>query len=217
MNQCLEKFGMELLQSYYQEMTRDRFRVVSVGSGNGSIEHLIQNPRNPIICIDPDPDSFQCGGGINIKPHYAYCVDLVNAQPDIVGNCNLLLNWPEGDEEGRYDVDSILRLQPLHVLLLIDSTGGGGSDMFYEFLKQKVHGFLEVERDYGWVKPYVDYFDWSLLPRYYVVRSNVVQYETGNSFTSRNYRMLLLSTTKPHIAPVQICTCIQRCICKSGV
>ncbi len=208
MNQCLRQFGMGLLARYYEMLTKNRFRTVSVPSGNGVVEHAIQNPSRPIICIDPDPDSFQRteeGLTDRIEPHYSYCKDLVKAQPDIVGNCNLFLNWPEGDEHGRYDVESIVLLRPLRILLIIESTGGGGSDLFYEFVKQRVYGFELVERDYGWVKEYRGKFNWSMVPRYYVVRSDVIRYETGGSYCSRNFRMMLLSTTKPRTPPIQIC------------
>lgn len=207
MNDCLRQFGMELLKDYYKTLTKNRFRTVSVASGIGAIEHAIQDPRRPIICVDPAPTSFQqiSPSFSKIDPHFSHCTDLVVSLPDIVGNCNLMLNWPEGDEKGRYDVESIVLLQPLHILLVIDSTGGGGSDLFYEFVKRKVSGFDLVPRDYDWVKEYREEFDWSSVDNYYVIRSNVIRYETGGSYTSRNFRMLLLSTAKPCVKTIQIC------------
>lgn len=211
MNICLKQFGLDMLKSYYSDLSKYRLRTVSVASGIGVIEHAIQNPLRPIICIDPDPHSFQRIESneplltIMIPPHYPTCADLISAQPDIVGNCNIMLNWPEGNEKGRYDVESIALLQPLRILLVIETTGSGGSDLFYEFLKCKVHGFEPVERDFSWVNEYHETFDWTSVQQYYVIRSNVIRYETGGSYCSRNYRLLLLSSTKPRTPPMQVC------------
>ena len=207
MNVCLRQFGLDKLQSYYNDMTNNRFRTVSVASGIGVVEYAIQNPLRPIICVDPDPHSFQCADSSlkdTIMPHYAYCKYLVEQQPDIVGNCNLMLNWPENDDGGRYDVESIALLQPLRILLVIESTGSGGSDLFYQFLKQKIHGFEPVERDFSWVDESPVEFDWSRVQHYHVVRSDVVRFETGSSFSSKNFRLLLLSSTKQRRPSVQI-------------
>lgn len=194
MNPCLRRFGLPALRACYNAMDANGLPTVSVASGTGSVEAAIQHPARPIFCVDPEPNSFQphdprnADLNVRIDPHAASCANLVADHPTLVGSCNLMLNWPEGDAVGRYDIDAIARLRPARILLLIESTGGSGSDALYAFLNANVRGWRPVERDGGWVLPYDG--EMSNLPKYTVVQSAVHRVETGGSYGSRNYRMV---------------------------
>lgn len=200
MNTCLQKFGLDVLRQWYGEMDANCLPTVSVASGVGSVEAAIQSAERPIICVDPDPDSFQPHDprsavlGARIAPHFATCAELVLARPQLVGGCNLLLNWPEGDDRGRYDIDAIQRLRPACILMLVETTGGGGSDALQQFLRQHVVGWQSVTRDGSWVRAY-DGPELTGLRQYTAVRSAVHRVETGSEWSSRNYRMLFLNAS----------------------
>ena len=60
LNRCIMAIGLPILRQYYQ-LLKDS-PVVSVGSGDGSVEKLL-DPSDKFICVDPYPNSYQNGVG----------------------------------------------------------------------------------------------------------------------------------------------------------
>lgn len=110
--------------------------LVSVGSGNGFFEWLLCLffPRLKMIMVDPEPNKYNkipdeiVDYMINIKPkefsylktgqvneHYRkYITDL---NEPVIGNCNVLINWPVND--CTYDYDSVIHLRPRKFIFII--------------------------------------------------------------------------------------------------
>ena len=108
--------------------------IVSVGSGDAETEYAFERRHHKkIICVDPDPKSFN-KGITYIEPEYSYVDDLIQNQPELVGNCHLLLIWPLPNRS-EYDVDAIEKLNPLSFVIVYEPSGGsGGRKLLYSFL-----------------------------------------------------------------------------------
>jgi hypothetical protein len=122
------------LTPLYLENLNEPLPIVSIGSGNGVAEHMIQNhfKQHRIICVDPNPTSctpFPTNGTKFIQPHYALTQDLVTAEPEIVNQCIVVFIWPNptGDDNVAYDIEAIALLQPKAVFVVYDYTGSSGS------------------------------------------------------------------------------------------
>lgn len=110
--------------------------IVSVGSGTGCAERVIQNKFKDyrIICVDPEPTSYEPypkNTDLCMKPHYANVEALIAHEPNIVGDCILVLIWPNPsdymDTALPYDILSLFQLQPRATYIYYDYTGGSGS------------------------------------------------------------------------------------------
>ena len=142
LNKAIQCFGIdtvlenitEFLASYQDKS----FPLVSIGSGNGALEKLIleRNNKTNIICIDPFPSSFS-QIPIQLSPDYAYDLDLIGANPAIVENCLLLLNWCNPNYS-TYDYDAIQRLKPVAFISIYETFRGGngaaGGEQFYNYI-----------------------------------------------------------------------------------
>jgi len=109
--------------------------VISVGSGDGTIERAIiaayRQRFGKNLCIkliDPDP-AYESIVDFKTVGH------LIKQCPGVVGHCVVLIIWPLPDESNdNYDIDALRKLQPLAGLTIYESTGGSGSMDFRTFL-----------------------------------------------------------------------------------
>lgn len=100
--------------------------IVSVGSGNQLVENHAgwTYPGLNIITVDNFSSNF-CKG-LRVAD-YPTVEKLLEARPELVGNCVLLLIWPEPNKS-TYDYEAVQLLNPLNVLILYERTLGPGPD-----------------------------------------------------------------------------------------
>lgn len=109
--------------------------IISVGSGGGYLEKIISDDLDiSITCVDPDPLSCIADKTIYVKPQYSTVDDIPS---EFVGNCILLLNWPTAENANGYDLNAIMKLHPVHVIIIAETgvNRAAGSIGFHEFLK----------------------------------------------------------------------------------
>ena len=113
---------------------------ISIGSGNGAYEYAAEQkyPELKIICVEPKSfnDSWYAGD-IYKEPDYEFARDVVNAHPELIGNCTLLLNWCFPDMT--YDLEAVKLLKPLSVIARGGDFGSsaGNSPQLYEYLDNR--------------------------------------------------------------------------------
>jgi hypothetical protein len=134
-------------------------KIISVGSGYADTEFsFIKRNNKEIICVDPYPFSHGNFGNVLVKPKYDYVDDLIKNEPDVIGNCHLLLIWPLPNES-IYDLESIEKLKPLSIIIIYDPSGSSGGSKFLE---------------YEWQG------EWRKEQKYYNVHEKQVRYMTKN-------------------------------------
>ena len=112
---------------------------ISVGSGNGILEHEYANEHFVnILCIDPNWQSFLSEELKKpfMKPEYRYVTDMVIHKQEFVGNCVLILNWCDPRPHITYDYDAVKELLPLAFFTIREPDGVAGSPKFHKFLKE---------------------------------------------------------------------------------
>ena len=136
---------MEVFNKFYSGVKH-----ISIGSGVGLLEFMYERQTGlTVSCIDPDPMEWAFGSSqsearqsralIPLKaPEYPTVDELIRrARPE---SCTLLLNWCyPGEDYGSYDLDAILKLNPLAFLVIFEQFGEGGSAgsmNFHRFLKR---------------------------------------------------------------------------------
>ncbi len=133
-NKGIKSFGevkiKQILKSFYE---RYNLPIVSIGSGSGSIEHYTKDSIKWIL-IDPQPESFH--GSVIMEPNYSYLDELINTNPNIIGNCLLFLNWCYPNES-EYDYEAIIKLQPIAICSIYEefnsSNGAAGGEKFFQW------------------------------------------------------------------------------------
>lgn len=107
--------------------------IISVGSGNGVLEkHITNTIHKHVICVDPLVEDYNYPQYGMINPDYSIVAYLLIAQPELVGNCILLLNHASPNES-TYDYDAVLQLQPLHILFCGEPSGTAGGQQFLKW------------------------------------------------------------------------------------
>lgn len=115
-------------------MAANGLSILSIGSGLGLFEGFLVSIGIPVVCIDPDPYSFNrtTPGGPAARfitmPNYKTVDDYCGAAaPQTV---NLLINWPWPDDDKRepYDYDAIVRLKPAEFVVMYGPCGASGSE-----------------------------------------------------------------------------------------
>jgi len=144
-NRAIASFGIEIilnalhafLSAYPQK------KQVSVGSGNGILEHSYAtrytSSTETIICVDPSPLEYQSKHLERAfqSPKYNLVSELVRKEPDCINNCVLILNWAYPNES-TYDYEAIMSLRPLAFFTTIEryrNTGAAGGARFHNFLR----------------------------------------------------------------------------------
>lgn len=167
----IKKFNLDDVLDFIESFGFD-IPLVSVGSGNAFFEWLLCNlyPKLKIIMIDPEPFSF---GGLpsdivhymsnpksrfsyletkcETEHYYKYTENLVKKRPSIVGNCNILLNWPDPNYN-IYDYDSIVALKPRNFMAIFAPCGASGSEKFINLTSQRT---LQLEDQTQYERKYM--------------------------------------------------------------
>jgi hypothetical protein len=125
--------------------------IVSVGSGMGAIESVVPDVKGGWVCVDPDWKSYAkqfVHEGLAEKywipftaPKYSLVKQLVEARPEIVGNCCVFLNWCDPNESD-YDIEAVELLKPLGIMAVIErfgkSNGAAGGERFHALYEQSL-------------------------------------------------------------------------------
>lgn len=128
-----------------------RMPIVSVGSGDGSIERKIAETYRErygtnldIILVDPDPK-------FEYIVHYRDVDELIEKRPGIIGHCSLLIIWPvqQANNFDSYDIEAVRTLLPYGLLTVYESNGGSGSQDFIKFLRSSTDDFVMPYEDMG--------------------------------------------------------------------
>ena len=133
------------LSIYVKDCLSVASHIVSVGSGNGMYEHMLcerlSSLREKLVLVDPSPESFYTyaeAKGRAMPPHHSTVQRLVTDRPDVVGDCVLLLIWP--DPELEYDHEAVRLLKPRSVVMLFENppewpSGCAASEMMAMFVR----------------------------------------------------------------------------------
>lgn len=127
-------FGYTKLSSILKKFINYQNKIVSVGSGFGYLEKLLEFELNfKFILIDHNPFESICKPYPDItenyllknpdfikfyrKPNYKDIKELKSFNQNIIGNCDLMLIWPEPGIS-LYDMDAITTLKPNSIFIL---------------------------------------------------------------------------------------------------
>lgn len=136
----LRIIGKTLFDKYINELSKD-IPLIDLGSGNGAIAKYLTDIGYNVITIDPLIIGSRTHAPpldmIILKPKYNTVSQLIDNERNIVGNCNLLLNWcnPNDPNFNCYDLDAIYKLKPLNIILITELTGGANSTIFHIWLR----------------------------------------------------------------------------------
>lgn len=159
----LQHLGIDVAYEYMQYVisTYNPNNIISVGSGNGVFEKLLEtnwNNLSPIqqkyvstetyliglhiqcniniICIDPNSDAF-IKAPIKFKkePIYPNIDDFLKIKPYNLMECVLILNWSTPNNS-IYDYEAVIKLNPKIILWIGDPSGVAGGKLFLEFYKK---------------------------------------------------------------------------------
>ena len=128
------------------QQTGEHVPIVSIGSGTGFHEYQIFKKGRwdappELICVDPDPT---ISGGYDsvqfVKPHYATVQDLIRARPTILGNCIMLMIWPN-PAPSSYDFEALAMLMPRSSIIMWEMKGGAGGSNFHKWFKDGHKGY----------------------------------------------------------------------------
>jgi hypothetical protein len=140
-NWAINGLGLSNFMSYAAHFCKDEgqngaFEAISVGSGDGTVDNGIIEAYHDhfgeeleITLVDKNP---------KYDVHFRTVKDLIKKRPSVVGNCILLIIWPEFDgKNDGYDIDAVRELQPLAALALYETTGVSGGVYFQIFVGNK--------------------------------------------------------------------------------
>lgn len=203
LNHAISKIGTKIFEEYWKIFIGfNNDKIISLGSGIGTIEYYLQETyKHNIICVDPDPDSFQkrLSDESGIDPQYSTCDQLIEENKDLISNCNLFINWPLPNADGRYDIYAINDLQPKNIFVVCETSGTSGSDMFLHWLKNYIEEIKTFAKD--------DDFKWTLfsekddyfknIPKYKIIESTAQQLNNGNEVLYHRYIILARKDVYP--------------------
>ena len=144
---AVNKIGIDKLDEFYQIFIRfNSDQIISVGSGECGLEvHLEEKFDRKILCVDPNPTFHGNDNALFLKtrdPDYPLVDDLIKDNEELVGNCNVILNWPSPNDQGRsFDILAIKTLNPKMVFLLFEESGSSGSPDLINWIGSKVEGY----------------------------------------------------------------------------
>jgi hypothetical protein len=127
-----------IVEQFKNILTKIDHQIISVGSGNGVQEHYLSVVlKRSIICVDPDPESFEPypDTGFFQIPDYDDVKLLIKFKPELINNCILFLNWP-APNNSFYDIEAIELLKPKGILLIYESLGGAGGSKLQKWIQQ---------------------------------------------------------------------------------
>lgn len=125
------------MEEVLKKFPKHKNKIISIGSGGGYIEKLLDKLFGiDIICIDPEPLSYITDKTIYKYPKYKSIDDKEFPLSMYKDDCILFINWSTPDKTNGYDINSILKLNPICILTTVE-TGfyrGSGSIGFHHFL-----------------------------------------------------------------------------------
>lgn len=165
--------------------------IISVGSGDGEFERLVENEyKVNIICVDPKKFSKVDADNKYLHlPDYAYIDDLIKSVPDVVSNCTLFLLWPEPNTS-TYDIEAVSKLLPTSILVAYEYYGGAGGEYFHHWL-----GTMGI--DNGWSDNDTRYLDQLKNHPYKLQKS--YQITTGGSFGGQHDSLIILTKVNTEV------------------
>lgn len=170
MNKAIRTLGVSKLIEFVGllKSVDSKSPIISIGSGLGTTESYIEkNADIEIICVDPNPESYQEPSTKFTEAHhpdYGTTTELIDSNPDIIENCNIILNWPTPNDKGNnYDMKAILDLKPRLILAICDSSGSGGGTEFLNWLREitEISEYInKAENEFYWIgEPKADRID----------------------------------------------------------
>lgn len=129
--------GPENVHEYFRNLVHvSKFPIISVGSGNGVIERELEAAFGiRIVCVDPTPLSWSLPSTDYRPPDFANMADLATHRPDLVGRCNLFINWAYPTHA--YDMEAVMLMQPRNMITICDvgPMRGAGGRMFHSWMQ----------------------------------------------------------------------------------
>lgn len=137
-NKAIRSFGIDIFFDIFKKVNQKyNLPIISVGSGNGAFEKIINDKLNlNIVCIDPDPLKYNSNSITKpfIVPQYKYVDDIIPFYKD---NCILLLNWCDPNDSN-YDYDAIIKLNPVCIISVYEvfnnDYGAAGGKKFFDYI-----------------------------------------------------------------------------------
>ena len=124
----IREFGIDIvLGNYFRYIGKSK--TISVGSGNGTFEKLLEMGDIDVTCVDPLlMKNWLQSGSSGLTPKYDYVKNATEKEPHLIGQ-NLILISPLPEKKGRnrYDMEAIEVLKPNKIFMLIDIEGSSGS------------------------------------------------------------------------------------------
>lgn len=115
---------------------------ISAGSGAALLEKFLVDQKflsfTRLICVDPNPLSYNSRCPIHIKPKYSYVKDLLKQEPKVKNDSGLMLIWPSPNDS-TYDIESIQDLRPRTILILAAPDGSSGGSKLLSWLRDIEH------------------------------------------------------------------------------
>jgi len=126
---------------------KHNYKIVSVGSGNGSMEfklcEKLNFPIENMICVDPEPESYKeyPTDQKYLPPSYKTVSELIHDQKDLIGTCGVFINWsyPNMIHESKstyWDLEAISLLNPEWIVVVYAKCGAAGSFALHKFLNK---------------------------------------------------------------------------------
>lgn len=152
--------GMDVVYAYFRAM--GDITMISVGSGNGVAEKMIEGAtKRKIVCVDPDPFDFidvpeNMRNEICVLPMYPRIEEYLLANPSMMRECALFINWPRPGIVGGgagYDIAAIASAQPKYVIIICETSGTAGSQSLLQWLGRCGVPFNMISHDDNVIAP----------------------------------------------------------------
>ena len=169
-NPLIKYFGLDVmckLSRRIADIGRDG-PIISIGSGQGIIEGFMSYMTGvDIICIDPNPSSYQkipeqdlthsraasVVGIMRKLPLFRNIKHYIDSGEELQ-NITLIINWPSPGQIVPWDINAIKVLKPKNIVVLFDMFGVAGSyelttwlstfDEIYTPIEREIHKSLNI-------------------------------------------------------------------------
>jgi len=190
----VDKFMSAALRFCHNEARQGEIEIISIGSGTGVTENEIIKAYRATYKKDIKITLVDIN--TRYEANYRTVDELIRERPEVIGNCVLLINWPEPQNGtvNNYDIDAVDDLRPKAVLAVYETMGSSGSLDFVAALHN--NSFKLSPEEYGIFNFDVD----SKLQRVhtgrlrdYSIEEVALQKVTqGQFWGTRVYRMVIL-------------------------
>ena len=163
MNPLIKYFGLDVmckLSCRIADIGRDG-PIISIGSGQGIIEGFMSYMTGvDIICIDPNPSSYQkipeqdlthsratsVVGRMRKLPLFRNIKHYIDSGEELQ-NITLIINWPSPGQIVPWDINAIKSLKPKNIVVLFDMFGVAGSYELTTWLSTFDEIYTPIERE----------------------------------------------------------------------